>query len=100
MTSLLNILWLGLKEMRSLLSDTVMVVFVVYAFTLAIYVQATGTSAAEVNNASIGFGDEDGVPLSKELFNAFYPPRFKPPRPSAPTRPRTRWTEAGSCSSS
>jgi ABC-2 type transport system permease protein len=74
----LNILWLGLKEIRSLLSDTVMVLFVVYAFTLAIYVQATGTSS-EVNNASIAFVDEDGSALSKELFNAFYPPRFKIP---------------------
>ncbi|MGZ3456882.1 MAG: ABC transporter permease [Archangium sp.] len=78
MKSLLNILWLGLKEIRSLLSDVVMVVFVIYAFTLAIYVQATGTSS-EVNNASIAFVDEDGSTLSKELFNAFYPPRFKQP---------------------
>jgi ABC-2 type transport system permease protein len=70
--------WLGLKEIRSLTSDVVMVVFVVYAFTLAIYVQATGTSS-EVNNASIAFVDEDGSALSKELFNAFYPPRFKLP---------------------
>jgi ABC-2 type transport system permease protein len=76
--SLKNILWLGLKEIRSLMSDVVMVVFVVYAFTLAIYVQATGTSS-EVNNASIAFVDEDGSALSKELFNAFYPPRFKYP---------------------
>ena len=59
MPSLSNILWLGLKEIRSLLSDTVMVLFVVYAFTLAIHVQATGTSS-EVNNASIAFVDEDG----------------------------------------
>ncbi len=78
MRSLLNIAWLGLKEIRSLMSDMVMVVFVVYAFTLAIYVQATGTSS-EVNNASIAFADEDGSALSKELFNAFYPPRFKLP---------------------
>nr|UUL70774.1 ABC-type multidrug transport system permease component [Vitiosangium cumulatum] len=78
MKSLLNILWLGLKEIRSLLSDIVMVVFVIYAFTLAIYVQATGTSS-EVNNASIAFVDEDESALSKELFNAFYPPRFKLP---------------------
>lgn len=78
MKSLLNILWLGLKEIRSLMSDTVMVVFVIYAFTLAIYVQATGTSS-EVNNASIAFADEDGSPLSKELINAFFPPRFKLP---------------------
>jgi ABC-2 type transport system permease protein len=76
--SLLNIVWLGLKEIRSLMSDMVMVVFVVYAFTLAIYIQATGTSS-EVNNASIAFVDEDGSPLAKELFNAFYPPRFKLP---------------------
>src|SRR3954447_25249129 len=76
--SLLNILWLGLKELRSLMSDVVMVAFVVYAFTLAIYVQATGTSS-EVNNASIAFADEDQSALSQELFNAFYPPRFKFP---------------------
>src|SRR6185369_15325418 len=77
-TSLLNIFWLGLKEIRSLVSDAVMVVFVVYAFTLAIYMQATGTSS-EVNNASIAFVDEDSSALSKELFNAFFPPRFKFP---------------------
>ena len=40
--------------------------------------QATGTSS-EVNNASIAFVDEDDSALSKELFNAFYPPRFKLP---------------------
>lgn len=78
MASLLNIFWLGLKEIRSLMSDTVMVIFVVYAFTLAIQVQATGTSS-EVNNASIAFVDEDGSALSKELFNAFFPPRFRFP---------------------
>ncbi|GMU00968.1 ABC transporter permease [Corallococcus caeni] len=83
MNSLLNILWLGLKELRSLLSDAVLVVFVVYAFTLAIYVQATGTSS-EVNNASIAFADEDGSALSKELLNAFYPPRFKVPELISP----------------
>jgi len=76
--SLKNILWLGFKELRSLMSDLVMVGFVIYAFTLAIYVQATGTSS-EVNNASIAFVDEDGSALSKELFNAFYPPRFQHP---------------------
>jgi ABC-2 type transport system permease protein len=79
MRSFLNIFWLGLKEIRSLISDIVMVVFVIYAFTMAIYVQATGTSN-EVNNASIAFVDEDGSALSKELVNAFYPPRFQMPQ--------------------
>jgi ABC-2 type transport system permease protein len=78
MTSFLNIFWLGLKEIRSLISDLVMVLFVIYAFTAAIYVQATGTSN-EVNNASIAFVDEDSSALSKELMNAFYPPRFQVP---------------------
>ena len=78
MTSLLNIFWLGLKELRSLGSDVVMLLFVVYAFTGTIYVQSTGTSS-EVNNASIAFVDEDRSALSTELLNAFYPPRFQLP---------------------
>jgi ABC-2 type transport system permease protein len=77
-TSLLNIFWLGLKELRSLGSDLVMMFFVAYAFTGTIYVQATGTSS-EVNNASIAFVDENNSALSKELINAFYPPRFQTP---------------------
>jgi len=76
--SLLNIFWLGLKELRSLGSDRVMIFFVVYAFTVTVYMLATGTSS-EVNNASIAFVDEDNSALSKELMNAFYPPRFQFP---------------------
>ncbi len=79
MTSLLNIFWLGVKEIRSLLSDKVMLVFVIYAFTFAVYIQATGTSN-EVNNASVAIVDEDGSALSKELFSVFYPPRFQAPK--------------------
>ena len=88
MGSFKNILWLGIKELRSLLSDTTMVLFVVYAFTLSIYSQATGTSS-EVNNASIAFADEDHSALSQELFNAFYPPRFKFPELIATTEVET-----------
>ena len=47
-----NILWLGLKELRSLASDPVLVAFILYAFTLAIISQARGVKS-EVNNASI-----------------------------------------------
>ena len=79
MRSLKNILWLGIKELRSVTSDAVMLVFVVYAFTFAIYIQATGTST-DVVNASIAFVDEDHSAVSQELFNAFYPPRFRFPR--------------------
>lgn len=76
MRSFLNILWLGRKELSSLLSDLVMVLFVVYAFTFAIYTQATGTTT-QVNNASIAFVDEDESALSKQLIQAFYPPFFQ-----------------------
>lgn len=78
MSSFVNIFWLGIKELKSVLSDKVLVAFVLYAFTWTIYQQATGTSN-EVNNASIAFADEDNSALSKELFGAFYPPRFKYP---------------------
>lgn len=78
MKSFLNILWLGRKEIASLLSDWVLILFVVYAFTFAIYTQATGTTT-QVNNASIAFVDEDESALSKQLIQAFYPPFFQFP---------------------
>jgi ABC-2 type transport system permease protein len=78
MGSFTNIYWLAIKELRSVLSDKVLVLFVLYAFTWTIYQQASGTSN-EVNNASIAFADEDQSVLSEELINAFYPPRFQSP---------------------
>jgi ABC-2 type transport system permease protein len=74
-----NILWLGLKELRSLASDPVLVAFIMYAFTLAIISQARGVKS-EVNNASLAFIDEDQSQLSKELIASFYPPRFQRPQ--------------------
>src|SRR5947208_798415 len=76
MSSRINIFWLGLKEIKSVLSDVVLVMFVCYAFTLTVYQQANGTSN-DVNNASIAFVDDDRSALSNELVNAFYPPRFQ-----------------------
>ncbi|MBS0209533.1 MAG: ABC transporter permease [Planctomycetes bacterium] len=78
MQMLSNIFWLGTKELRSLQRDAVLVVFVIYSFTFAIYSQAKGTST-EVNRASIAFVDEDNSALSHKLIDAFYPPRFKKP---------------------
>jgi len=72
------IFWLGTKELRSLKYDKVMVVFVIYAFTLAIYSQATGTSS-EIHNASVAVVDDDRSNLSQRLMDALYPPRFLPP---------------------
>ena len=73
-----RIFWLGLKESVSLRRDSVMLALLIYSFSLAIVMDATGTSTS-VNNASIGFVDEDGSALSRSLANAFFPPEFQPP---------------------
>jgi ABC-2 type transport system permease protein len=73
-----NIFWLGIKELRSLSSDPVLVIFILYAFSAAIISQARGVKS-EVNNASLAFVDEDQSQLSKELIAGFYPPRFRIP---------------------
>ncbi|MBU6275532.1 MAG: ABC transporter permease [Planctomycetes bacterium] len=79
MASAATVFWLGLKELRELSRDVVLVVFVAYAFTLAVFSQARGTSS-EVHNASIAFVDDDRSALSRRLAAAFLPPRFQPPR--------------------
>ena len=71
------IFWLGLKEMMSLRRDWVMMALVVWSFTLAPVMEATGV-ATSVNNASIAFADEDNSSLSRALAAAFFPPEFQP----------------------
>ncbi|MBU2965982.1 ABC transporter permease [Amphritea sp. 2_MG-2023] len=78
MKTWINIFWLGTKELRSVFSDVVMVVLIIYSFSLAIYSQATATSES-VNNASIAIVDEDHSALSRAIANALYPPYFKTP---------------------
>ena len=77
-----NIFWLGTKELRSFLHDTVLIILVGYAFSLAIISQAQSNSQ-ELNKASIAVADEDGSPLSRRIMHAFLPPLFLPPRPIA-----------------
>jgi ABC-2 type transport system permease protein len=76
--SLANIFWLGNKELRSVFSDPLMVVFIAWSFTFSITQRATGI-ADTVNNASIAVVDEDQSALSRSLRNALYPPYFKRP---------------------
>lgn len=71
------IFWLGLKEIMSLRRDWIMMALLVWSFTLAPVMEATGV-ATSVNNASIAFEDEDESPLSRKLATAFFPPEFKP----------------------
>lgn len=83
MKTWINIFWLGIKELRSVFSDLVMVILIIYSFSLAIYSQATATSES-VNNASIAIVDEDHSTLSRAIANALYPPYFKTPELISP----------------
>ena len=73
-----NIFRLGLKELRSLAADKVLLGLIVWAFSGAIYEAATGVSQ-ELHNAPVAIVDEDASPLSSRLAGALYPPYFKAP---------------------
>src|SRR5271169_6771035 len=74
-----NIYWLGVKELRSFLRDFVLLGLVVYAFSLAVTLQARSNSQ-ELHNASIAIVDEDHSELSRRIAHAFFPPLFQFPK--------------------
>jgi len=84
MASLSNIYRLGVKELRSLVADKVLLVLIIWAFSGGIYVAATASST-ELHNAPLAVADEDQSPLSRRLVDALYPPYFKIPQPIALT---------------
>jgi ABC-2 type transport system permease protein len=75
---LANIFNLGIKELRSLRRDLIMVCLIVYAFTLAEIIAARAIPES-LHNAPIAIVDEDQSILSSRIVNAFYPPLFAPP---------------------
>ncbi|SRR5208282_1357569 len=89
---LTNILQLGIKELRGLARDTIMVFLIVYVFTFAIYTQAT-TSPELLNRAAISVVDEDQSQLSTRIAGAFYPPRFQRPKVITPGEMDRRMNE-------
>ena len=76
MPDLANIFWLGTKELRALAKDLMMIVFIVWAFGVSIYIQATG-GGETVNNAAVAIVDEDRSQLSRSIAGLFYPPYFQ-----------------------
>jgi ABC-2 type transport system permease protein len=74
-----NIYWLGVKELRSFSHDFVLLGLVVYAFSLAIILQA-GSNSQELHNASIAIVDEDHSELSRRIAHAFFPPLYQYPQ--------------------
>ena len=75
---LAHIFRLGLKELTSLRHDTVLLLFLVYAFSVAIYMPAAG-SLLGVHNASAAFVDEDHSQISRRLVESLQMPEFQPP---------------------
>ena len=73
-----NILHLGIKELRSLVRDPIMLVLIVYAFTFSIYTAATAMPET-LHKAPIAIVDEDRSALSNRIIDDFYPPYFLPP---------------------
>jgi len=73
-----NILHLGVKELRSLARDPVMVFLIVWGFSLSIYAAAT-VKPETLSKAPIGIVDEDQSPLSLRISSAFYLPYFTKP---------------------
>ncbi len=73
-----NIYRLGVKELRILLRDPVLIILIVWTFSGGIYSIATTTSM-ELHNAPIAVTDEDQSQLSGRIVNAFYGPYFKTP---------------------
>jgi len=74
-----NIFHLGVKELRSLLRDPIMIVLVVFSFTFSVY--TAGTAVPEtLHKAPIAIIDEDQSALSTRIVDAFYPPHFMPPQ--------------------
>ncbi|MDD2104944.1 MULTISPECIES: ABC transporter permease [Pseudomonas] len=85
MSRLNHTLRLGLKELTSLRHDSVLLLFLLYAFSVAIYMPAAG-SVIGVHNASVAVVDEDHSLLSRKLGEALQPPEFQPAVPLAPGR--------------
>jgi ABC-2 type transport system permease protein len=69
---------LGIKELYSLKADPVMMILIVYTFTIAVYTVSTGAKL-EVENASVAVVDEDRSMLSTRLRDAMLKPFFKEP---------------------
>ncbi|MDD2223862.1 MAG: ABC transporter permease [Pseudomonas sp.] len=78
MHKLSHIFRLGIKELISLRFDSVVLLFMLYAFSAAIYMPASGSTVG-VHNASVAIVDEDNSRLSRQLAEVLRPPEFKTP---------------------
>ncbi len=73
-----HILQLGIKELRGLARDPMLLALIVYSFTLSIYTTSRAIPET-LNRAAIAVVDEDQSPVSSRMVSAFYPPYFISP---------------------
>ena len=73
-----NIFNLGIKELRSLGRDPIMLALIGFSFTASVYMAATAMPET-LNKAPIAIVDEDQSALSTRIAGAFYPPYFSLP---------------------
>ena len=71
-----NVMYLSGKELRSLFSDPVLVVLIIYMFTAAVYSVANSITL-EVKNASVAIVDHDHSTLSYRLQQSLIAPNFR-----------------------
>ena len=70
-------LWrLGLKELYGLGADPVLLIIILFVFTVSVY--SMSEVKFEVENASVGIVDEDHSELSRRIAGALLPPYFRP----------------------
>jgi ABC-2 type transport system permease protein len=67
---------LSVKELRSLIADPILLAFIVYVFSIAIYQIASGVKF-EVEAARVALVDEDHSELSRRIAGALLPPLFQ-----------------------
>ncbi|NEW95774.1 ABC transporter permease [Rhodopseudomonas sp. BR0G17] len=72
------------KELRSLWADPILLGFIIYVFSVAIYTIATGAKL-EVEAARVAVVDEDHSELSRRIAAAMLPPLFRTAEPIAPS---------------
>jgi ABC-2 type transport system permease protein len=70
---------LGLKELISFRYDYVLVIMVIYSFTVMIIVPSKGTGV-QVRNSSVAYVDEDQSLLSQRIIDSVQQPFFQKPK--------------------
>ena len=70
---------LGLKELISFRYDYVLVIMVIYCFTVMVIVPAKGTGV-QVRNSSVAYVDEDQSLLSQRIIDSIQQPFFQKPK--------------------